>query len=200
MCGGRESVAFGVAFDPMVPQQASRNWLTLANALTLSRLVVAPLLFVSIWGGSSVLSLLFFAFGAATDLFDGAVARRRGEVSRLGGLLDHATDATFVSVGLLALALRSEITVWLPVLVAVAFVQYALDSRVHENLALRASRLGRWNGIAYFVFLGLVVVRDGFGFAGIGNLAVAAGAWLLLASTLVSMLDRALATARARSS
>ena len=192
--------AFWGSFVFMAPKQASRNWLTFANVLTLSRLAAAPFLFVAIWGGSSGLALFFFVFGAVSDLVDGAVARRRGEVSRLGGLLDHATDATFVSAGLLALALRSEITVWLPIGVAAAFIQYVLDSRIHENRALRASRLGRWNGIAYFAFLGLVVVRDGMGFPGTGTLAVAAGAWFLLALTLVSMLDRALASARTRPS
>ena len=41
----------------------------------------------------------------------------------------------------------------LPGLVAAAFVQYTLDSRALAGQRLRASALGRWNGIAYFVLL-----------------------------------------------
>ena len=44
-----------------------------------------------------------------------------------------------------------------------AFVQYAVDSRVQESRPLRASSLGRWNGIAYFVLLGVPVLRDALG-------------------------------------
>lgn len=180
----------------MAPEEAGRPWQTFANALTFSRLVVAPLCAAAILEERALLAFLLFSVAAATDFGDGRVARLRGEVSRLGGLFDHATDATFVSLGLLAVALRGDITLWLPVLIAAAFVQYALDSRVHARRPLRTSALGRANGIAYFVFLGIVLVRDALGFASLGAAPVAVVAWLLLASTLVSMLDRAYAALR----
>ena len=113
----------------------------------------------SVKGAAAVL----FVLAVATDFADGALARRRGVTSRLGGLFDHATDALFVTLGLSALAARGELTPILPLLVALAFTQYALDSRVVEGRALRASPLGRWNGIAYYVLLGIPVVRDALG-------------------------------------
>ena len=58
--------------------------------------------------------------------------------------------------------------------------------------------LGRWNGIAYFVLLGIPVVRDGLGIGWPGDVLVLALGWALVASTLASMLDRAVALARAR--
>ena len=151
---------------------------------------------MSIVFGDAGFALAFYAVGVVTDLVDGPVARRRGEVSRLGGFFDHATDAFFVSLGLLALSVRGEIPLVLPGLVALAFVQYAVDSRVQESRPLRASALGRWNGIAYFVFLGVPVARDAMGISWPGPGVVRFLAWGLVASTLVSMVDRFLAKRR----
>ena len=173
---------------------------TRANALTALRLVCGPLLVVALLERAALAAALLFWVAVATDLLDGRVARRFGESSALGGFLDHVTDAAFVSLGLAALVLRGEAPWLLPLLVALAFLQYTLDSRVIEGAALRASALGRWNGIAYFVPVGTVVVRDALGLAWPGRGLLLALGWLLVASTLLSMADRARALTRARRS
>ena len=183
------------------PSGACR-WLTRANALTFLRLAAAPLVALAILQGATLPAAALFALAVATDLLDGRVARRFGESSPLGGLLDHATDATFVTAGLGALAFRGEVPGLLPVLVALSFVQYALDSRRLSPepggpALLRASSLGRFNGIAYFVPLGAAVVRDALGLGWPGPGLVHALGGVLVATTLLSMADRALALRRA---
>ena len=179
-----------VSLRAMVPGKSRRNWLTWANFLTGLRLLAAPACAASIVSANAGLALAFYALGVVTDLVDGPVARRRGEASRLGGLFDHATDAFFVSLGLFALAGLGQIPVALPALVALAFLQYAVDSRVQQSRPLRASSLGRWNGIAYFVFLGVPVVRDALGIQWPGSGLVRFLAWVLVVSTIASMIDR----------
>ncbi|MED5261819.1 MAG: CDP-alcohol phosphatidyltransferase family protein [Myxococcota bacterium] len=194
---GRKGVAAVCdSLRAMAPGNARRDWLTWANFLTGLRLGAAPACAVSIASADAGLALAFYAVGVVTDLADGPIARRRGEASRLGGLFDHATDAIFVSLGLFALSARGEIPLVLPGLVVLAFVQYAVDSRVQESRPLRASSLGRWNGIAYFVLLGVPLVRDGLGISWPGPGVVRFLAWALVASTLVSMIDRLLAKRR----
>jgi phosphatidylglycerophosphate synthase len=171
---------------------------TRANALTALRLVCGPLLVVALLDGASLLAAALFWLAVATDLLDGRVARRFGESSALGGFLDHLTDAAFVSLGLAALVLRGEAPALLPALVALAFVQYVLDSRVVVGSRLRASALGRWNGIAYFVPIGTVVVRDALGLGWPGAGVVRALGWALVLTTLLSMADRLRALSRAR--
>ncbi len=173
-----------------VTAAASGRWLTLANLLTGLRLVAAPLLASAVWEGHALRAGALFWAAVASDFADGRIARRRGEASSLGGLLDHATDATFVTAGLAALAARGTAPALLPVLVAAAFVQYTLDSRALRGRPLRASGLGRWNGIAYFVLLGTPVTRDLLGLGWPGGTLVALFAWLLVATTLASMADR----------
>ncbi len=164
---------------------------TWSNALTVSRLIAAPVFCCALFSNAHVLAGLLFWGAVATDVADGRVARARGESSAFGGLLDHATDASFVTLGLAALSMQGAIPVALPVLVLVAFLQYMLDSKSLEGRTLRASFLGRWNGILYFVPLGVVATRDAIG------LTFPAGQWVLwfgqalVFSTLVSMADRA---------
>jgi cardiolipin synthase len=177
----------------------SLRFATRANALTLLRLALAPWLAWSVCNAVAEAALACFALAVATDLADGRVARRFGEASPLGGFLDHATDALFVATGLGALALAGAVPAPLPVLVLAAFLQYALDSRALAGRPLRASALGRWNGIAYFVLLGIPVVRDGLALGWPDAALVRSFGWALVASTVASMADRLLALRAPRS-
>ncbi len=170
----------------------------MAHALTGLRLVLVVPFARLMAGGDArdaALAALVLALAVATDLLDGPVARRRGTASAAGRLFDHGADCVFVTGGLAAAAARGVVPWLLPVLVAAAFAQYVVDSYwVHRGGALRGSRLGRWNGILYFVPLGGdVLVR-----LGLGPLApvVTALAWALVATTVLSMGARLLASRR----
>ena len=185
----------------MIPSRAMARlprWLTTADALTLLRLLAAPLFVLAVRAGSPLPASAIFALAAATDFADGRVARARGESSARGGFLDHAVDAVFVSSGAAALASVGALPVLLAPLIAVAFLQYALDSRLMRSSGLRASPLGRWNGIAYFVIVAIPVVRDALGLGWPGAGLVRALGWALVASTLLSISDRLRLVARAR--
>ena len=54
------------------------------------------------------------------------------------------------------------------------------------------------NGIAYYVAAGIPVVRDAFGLSWPADSVVQAIAWLLVATTLLSMTERAVVLARLR--
>ena len=179
--------------------QAASRLRTRANALTALRLLCGPLLALALREHAAWPACALFWLAVATDALDGRVARRFGESSALGGLLDHLTDAAFVTLGLAALVARGEAPALLPVLVAAAFLQYVLDSRAIRGNALVASALGRWNGIAYFVPIGTVVVRDALGLAWPSGGIVLGLGWLLVASSLLSMADRDRALIRSRS-
>jgi cardiolipin synthase len=169
---------------------AASPWRTRANALTALRLAAAPALAAAICAGEPVVAVALFALAVATDFGDGWVARRYAEQSPLGGLMDHAVDAAFVTTGCAALASVSVLPALLPLLIPIAFVQYAVDSRAGRARPLRASRLGRWNGIAYYVIVAVPIVRDALHLAWPGAGLVVALGWLLSASTLASMADR----------
>ena len=166
------------------------QWLGFANAITAVRFPLAPLCAWSILNDAAMLAAVSFGVAVASDLLDGRVARLRGEVSRLGGLLDHTSDALFVAAGLAALASLGSVPWVLPPLVLLAFLQYALDSQVLAGKKLRTSRIGRLNGIAYFVLLGIPLVRDVLELPWPAPGLVFGLGWFLVASTGISMADR----------
>jgi len=180
--------------------RSKARWVTPANALTLGRLALVPVLGAAILHDEPRLAGALLALAIASDLADGAIARRRDEATALGGLLDHAVDATLCVVGLATWACRGELPTLLAPLVAAAFTQYVLDSRVLAGRPLRANVLGRWNGIAYYALVAVPIYRDllGLGWPAAGW--VRAAGWLLIATTALSMTDRLLALGRARRS
>ena len=166
-------------------------WCSLPNGLSLARLPLALLAVFALLNAAPALAMCVFVVAAATDLADGRIARARNQVTALGGLLDHASDAAFVTLLLAAWSVRGEIPVCLPVLIPLAFMQYVLDSKALAGQKLRGSVIGRWNGVAYFVLAGVPTVRDGHGLDWPALPWVRAMAWGLIASTLLSMGERA---------
>jgi phosphatidylglycerophosphate synthase len=177
----------------------------MANALTAARLAlvlpIAAALARPDLLAPGVVALGLFA-AIATDCLDGPVARRAGTASAKGQLFDHGTDCLFVTGGLTGAAIAGAVTPILPALIPIAFAQYVVDSYVwHRQRQLRASFLGRWNGVLYFVPLVLIAAARLPFPAGFGSfLRLAAGAlgYLLVASTVASMIDRATTPFRPR--
>jgi phosphatidylglycerophosphate synthase len=172
----------------------------IAHALSVLRLALAYPFFLAMGEEAPIVALgaaLLFVTAVATDILDGWVARRLGTASPAGRVLDHIADFVFVVLGLLGAALRGALTLWLPILVAAAFLQYAGDSRlVRAREGLLMSPLGRWNGILYFVPLGGdILVRLGLSMLAPAVRLVAAA---LVVTTLLSMGERALALFRSR--
>ncbi len=150
---------------------------------------------------SPLLLVTLISVAIATDFGDGIVARRTGIASPRGQLFDHATDFLFVTSGLAGAAIAGQIVAFLPILIAVAFAQYVLDSYfLHLEKRLRMSSIGRWNGIFYFVPLVLIAVsRLDFmaGVAGLLATLIVLLSYLLILSTVASIVDRTLAPRRA---
>ena len=164
-----------------------------ANLLTLSRLACVIPCGWAIGNQRWSLATALFVVAVVTDFADGPLARRYHHDSPLGGLLDHGTDATFVTVALACLAHAAYFTWLLPVLVVAAFLQYTFDSKALAGQRLRASWLGRVNGIAYFVMVGTPIIRNTLQWEWPSTAWLQALGWLLVASTVASMLDRGIA-------
>jgi CDP-diacylglycerol---glycerol-3-phosphate 3-phosphatidyltransferase len=164
----------------------------MANALTAIRLLlVLPFAFLMTYGDerSAMLALAAWVVAVITDLLDGPIARRRGTVTALSGTFDHTSDFLFVTSGLFGGAVRGAFPWILPVLITAAFAQYFIDSYwIHRRTKLRGSKLGRYNGILYFVpTLMDILIRMGLLFL---KPVLVILVWLLVASTLISMGQR----------
>ena len=86
---------------------------------------------------------------AGSDFIDGRIARRLNVASGRGRWLDGIADVTFVLAALVCEAVAGAIPYYIPILIAVSFSQYAIDSAVvgaRESGPIK-SRLGHWGGI-----------------------------------------------------
>lgn len=178
----------------------------MANLLTGIRLLlIAPLSWAFGHSGfmAPELLLLLLVVAIVTDYFDGIVARLRNTASPAGMLFDHGTDFLLVTSGLAAAAWAGLLTPLLAPLIVVAFSQYVLDSHfLYRQKQLRMSFIGRWNGVFYFMPLGVIACSRLELLAGIAPLLETVTGilgWLLSASTILSIIDRAIAPLRAKS-
>jgi CDP-diacylglycerol---glycerol-3-phosphate 3-phosphatidyltransferase len=170
----------------------------MANALTAVRLLlVAPFVFWMAKGDqrSAIFALVVWVLALITDFLDGPIARRRGTVTAWSGTFDHTSDFLFVTAGLFAGAARGAFPWLLPALITAAFLQYVIDSYwIHRHAKLRGSKLGRYNGILYFVpTCADCLIRIGLHFLAP---LLAIFVWLLILTTLISMGQRLMLTAR----
>ena len=164
----------------------------MANALTAVRLLlVVPFALYMAQGDerSAIIALIAWVVALITDFLDGPIARRRGTVTAWSGTFDHTCDFLFVTSGMFAGALRRAFPWTLPILITAAFAQYVIDSYwIHRQTKLRGSKLGRYNGILYFVPSCMdILIRMGLRFL---DPLLTILVWLLVLSTLVSMGQR----------
>ena len=174
----------------------------MAHAITSLRLlavVPAAWAFSRADSVSAWLLVTLMVVAIASDYVDGRVARRTGSASPRGMLFDHTTDCLFVTAGLAGAAVANLVPEILPVVIPIAFTQYVLDSYfLHRQRQLRMSYLGRWNGILYFAPLVMIAIAA-LRMPGLSELArvlVGPCAVLLAVSTVVSIVDRAVAPLR----
>jgi phosphatidylglycerophosphate synthase len=164
----------------------------MANALTAVRLLLVPpfAFFMAKGDGrSAIFALVAWFVALLTDCLDGPIARRTGTVTAASGAFDHTSDFLFVTSGLFAGALRGAFPWILPALITAAFGQYVIDSYwYHRRIKLRGSKLGRYNGMLYFVPSCMdILIRMGLQFL---EPLLTILVWLLALSTLLSMGQR----------
>lgn len=94
------------------PVPGQQVW-TIPNAISFARLILIPLFAVLVatnrWG-AAILLLMLCGF---SDWADGYLARRLGQVTRLGQVLDPAADRLFILVTLVAFAWADVAPWWL---------------------------------------------------------------------------------------
>jgi cardiolipin synthase (CMP-forming) len=103
-----------------VPAAQTSRVLTVPNALSALRLLGVPLFLWLVLGPEADgWALVVLAVSGGSDWLDGQLARRWGQVSRLGQVLDPAADRLYILATLVGLALRDIIPWWwVPLLVS----------------------------------------------------------------------------------
>lgn len=145
--------------------------LNLPNALTLLRIFIVPLLVVVLltpfsenWFGvpRHVLGVVIFLSAALTDFLDGRIARSRGQVTRLGQLLDPIADKLLISAALISLVENQLAPAWaVVIIIGREFAVTGLRSiAAVDGLVISASRMGKFKMLAQVVTVALLIVSS----------------------------------------
>jgi cardiolipin synthase len=93
---------------------------TVPNLLSLIRILLIPVFVLLILNdGTEMAGLLLLGAVVSTDWLDGYLARKTGQVSNLGKVLDPVADRLAIAAALIALVVRDAVPLWAALLVLV---------------------------------------------------------------------------------
>jgi len=151
--------------------------LNVPNVLTLVRILLIPvfiILFVNPTPDQSLAAAVIFAVAAVTDMLDGYIARRTGQVTKLGKLLDPIADKLLV-LSALILLMNVERVSALVVLLIVARELAVTGIRAiaaGEGMIIPAETTGKYK-MALQVVAIILLILEGTGLAELGNMHLA---------------------------
>ena len=145
--------------------------MNLPNTLTLIRIFIVPLLVVALLTKFSedvvglpqhIAGVSLFLFASITDVLDGWIARRRGQVSRLGILLDPIADKLLISAAFISLVENRLAPAWaVVIIIAREFAVSGLRSiAATEGLAIPASKAGKIKMFSQVVTIALLITSS----------------------------------------
>ncbi len=119
---------------------------TLPNLVTALRILLIPVFWwLIVDPDTTATGILLLSGVMATDWVDGLLARRTGQVSELGKVLDPTADRLAIAAGLIALVVRGAFPLWAALLILVRDVALLIAGGL--ILARRSVRIDvRWIG------------------------------------------------------
>jgi CDP-diacylglycerol---glycerol-3-phosphate 3-phosphatidyltransferase len=133
----------------------------LPNALTLVRIFAVPLLVTLLMTKDHMLiAALIFLAASLTDLLDGYLARKRGQITTLGVLLDPVADKLLISSAFISLIQYEIVPSWMVVIiVGREFAVSGLRSIAStQGFAISASELGKIKMVAQVAAITLLIL------------------------------------------
>jgi CDP-diacylglycerol--glycerol-3-phosphate 3-phosphatidyltransferase len=170
---------------------------TVPNILTWIRIAAIPLVIVAFYAPyhwADLAACVVFAAAGITDTLDGYLARKLGQITRLGAFLDPVADKLIVATALVLLVSRDP--QWLVVLMAIVIIGREIAiSALREWMAelgqrrkVAVSVLGKYKTIFQVVGLAMMFYRSPLWGLDIYRIGMALTV-LAAVLTLVSMLS-----------
>jgi CDP-diacylglycerol--glycerol-3-phosphate 3-phosphatidyltransferase len=137
---------------------------------TCARIVLAPIVMALVLAGKDfeIAAAALFAFAAATDYWDGRLARRWGVTTTLGSFLDTTADKLLVTGVLIALIGADRVSPWIAaIIVGRELIILGLRGVVAvDGSVMQPSIWGKLKTTIQFVAILLAILRFGQPIAG----------------------------------
>ncbi|MEO8252453.1 MAG: CDP-diacylglycerol--glycerol-3-phosphate 3-phosphatidyltransferase [Chloroflexota bacterium] len=173
---------------------------TLPNVLGLARIAATPVVVALLllpFPGAGLISFAAFVLAAATDYFDGRIARARGQVSALGIFLDLTADKVLVAGVLIAMVEVNLLPTWIvaTLLIRELVVQGVRQLAASANVVIAARGLGKWKAFGTNLAISaLLLAFDARTGGPVGQLIEAGtiqtiGFWLAVLATALALVS-----------
>jgi CDP-diacylglycerol--glycerol-3-phosphate 3-phosphatidyltransferase len=172
----------------LVRSAAQDSNINLPNLLTLTRILLIPvfvMLFVAPTPDRSLAAAVVFIVAAVTDLLDGYLARRRGQITNLGRLLDPIADKLLVLSALIVLVQVDRVSALIAILIIAREVAVTGIRAIAatEGIVLSAEATGKYK-MALQVVAIVLLILEGTVFSEFGNVHLAGIVTLYLSLAL----------------
>ena len=150
----------------------SSRVLTVPNLISAIRIAMIPVFWALIVDADTTTwGIVLFGVVVATDWVDGTIARRTGQVSELGKVLDPVADRAAIAAGLIALVARGAFPAWAAALILVRDVGVLAAGAMMAVKGLRIEV--RWIGKVATFALMLAIPAVSWGSLGLWPAAAA---------------------------
>jgi len=153
--------------------------MNLANGLTLARIFAIPLIVTVLLTRTNpddrLIAAIIFLLASATDLLDGYIARKRGQVTTLGILLDPLADKLLISSVFIALVQLGLAPAWMVVIIIGR--EFAISGLRNiasdQGFTIAASDLGKIKMVAQVAAITLLLLKTRYPvLSRVGNFAL----------------------------
>jgi CDP-diacylglycerol--glycerol-3-phosphate 3-phosphatidyltransferase len=169
-------------------KQVGQESINVPNLLTLTRILLIPVfivLFATPDPDRSIAAAIVFVVAAVTDLLDGYLARRSGQVTKLGKLLDPIADKLLVLSALILLVNVDRVSALVAILIIAREVAVTGIRAIAagEGMIIAAETTGKYK-MALQVIAIVLLILEGTVLSTLGNLHLAGIVTLYLSLVL----------------
>jgi len=132
-----------------------RKLIIIPTLVSSFRILFLPL-FLCLYSSVNLIPcLVLLGFSAATDYFDGYIARKLKASSRFGGYYDASTDFVFVFGVFAFFSFKGDYPSWLLILIAESFVLFLVSSSLLKKMY---DPVGKYTGSALYIGIVLTLI------------------------------------------
>ncbi|MDA0771497.1 MAG: CDP-diacylglycerol--glycerol-3-phosphate 3-phosphatidyltransferase [Cyanobacteria bacterium] len=134
---------------------------SLANNLTISRIILAPIILLLLVSSQYLYALILFILAALTDYFDGYIARKYEQESQMGGILDPIADKLVIIPCLIFFSCSGLLNPLLVGILAsrdIAVTVIRLKDLKKHEVYDKANMMGKLKTVLSFVILSLAML------------------------------------------
>jgi CDP-diacylglycerol--glycerol-3-phosphate 3-phosphatidyltransferase len=137
--------------------------LNIPNQLTIFRIILTPIFiitFVKTDYPFRLIGTIVFLFAALTDWYDGYIARRFGQTTRLGQFMDPLADKILVSSALFVFAYLDFAYYWMVIIIVGRdfLITFLRSYALYQGKSIITSNFAKWKTFLQMIFVVVLLI------------------------------------------